>query len=220
MEFVALIPLRGGSKGIPNKNIKIFGGKPLCFWVLQAALNSKNISEVFVSSDSDKILNVSKSISNKIKIIKRPEKLAQDNSSTEDVLIDFSSKVEFKNIVTIQATSPFTSSNDLDNAINLYKKKRLDSLFTAVRSKRFYWNDDMKPINYNPKKRLMRQDFKGTLMENGAFYITKKKVLINEKCRLAGKIGVFEMDPKHSYELDEKEDWIIMSRKIKQYSKN
>ena len=207
--------MRGGSKGIPNKNIKSFGGKPLCSWVIHAALNSKYISEVYVSSDSNKILKVSKSISKQIKAVKRHKELAKDSTSTEDVLIDFSKNVDFDNLITIQATSPFTTSKNIDEAIKLFKKNRFDSLFTAVRSKRFYWYDNMKPINYNYQKRVMRQNFRGTLMENGAFYITSKNILIKKKCRLGGKIGVYEMDILHSHELDEKDDWDIMSRKIK-----
>jgi N-acylneuraminate cytidylyltransferase len=215
MSFIALIPMRGGSKSIPNKNIKKFGGKPLCYWVIKAAIESKFITDVYVSSDSDKILKISKSISKKIKIIKRLDKLAKDNSSTEDVLLDFSNRIDFENLITIQATSPFTTSKNIDEAIHVYKKNKLDSLFTAVRSKRFYWNDNIKPINYNPKKRVMRQNFKGTLMENGAFYITKKEILVKHKCRLGGKIGVYEMGNMHSLELDEFDDWNIMSKKIK-----
>ena len=215
MSYTSLIPMRGGSKSIPNKNIKKFGGKPLCYWTIKAAIESKFITDVYVSSDSDKILKISKGISKKIKIIKRLDKLAQDNSSTEDVLLDFSNSIDFENLITIQTTSPFTSSKNIDEAIHIYKKNKLDSLFTAVRSKRFYWSDNIKPINYNPKKRVMRQNFKGTLMENGAFYITKKGILVKHKCRLGGKIGVYEMDNIHSLELDELDDWNIMSKKIK-----
>ncbi len=215
MNFIALIPMRGGSKSIPNKNIKKFGGKPLCSWVLEAALRSKLIDKIYVSSDSNKILNTVNKISKKIVTIQRSKIFSQDNTPTEDVLLDFCQLIDFKNLITIQATSPFTSTMDIDNAIKKYKKNKLDSLFTAVRSKRFYWYDNLKPINYNPKKRLMRQDFKGTLMENGAFYITNKKTLLKNKCRLGGKIGVYEMDMNHAIEIDEIEDWNIMSQKIK-----
>jgi len=215
MNFTALIPMRDGSKSIPNKNIKKFGGKPLCAWVLESALKSKYIDEIYVSSNSNKILDISSKISNKIKTIKRSNDLALDDTSTEEVLLDFCQQIEFKNLITLQVTSPFTTNFDLDNAIKKYKKNKLDSLFTAVRSKRFYWSDNLKPINYNPKKRLMRQDFRGTLMENGAFYITSKKTLLKDKCRLGGKIGVYEMDSTHAIEIDEIEDWNILSQKIK-----
>ena len=206
--------MRGGSKSIPNKNIKKFGGKPLCAWVLDSALKSKEIDQIYVSSDSDKILSTVNKISKKIITIKRKKQLAMDYSSTEDVLLDFAKCVDFKNIVTIQATSPFTSEKDLDAAIKKFKNERLDSLFTAVRSKRFYWDDNLNPINYDPKKRIMRQNFKGTLMENGAFYITNKKILEKNKCRLGGTIGVYEMNEMHSFEIDEMLDWNILSKLI------
>ncbi len=215
MRFVAIIPMRGGSKSIPNKNIKKFGGKPLCYWVLEAAMKSKLIDEIYVSSDSQKILNIVKKLSKKINLISRSPELAKDDTSTEDVLLDFCKKVDFKNLLTIQATSPFTTHIHLDTAIKKFNNQKLDSLFTAVRSKRFYWSDSLKPINYIPKARSMRQDFKGTLMENGSFYITNRKTLLKEKCRLGGKIGVFEMDENHAIEIDEIEDWNLLKKRIK-----
>ncbi len=215
MSFTALIPMRGGSKSIPNKNIKLFGGKPLCAWVLDAVKNSKFIDEIYVSSDSNRILEIVEKINKKVNLLKRSPSLAKDKTSTEEVMLDFASKFNFDNLVTLQVTSPFTSSKDIDNAIKIFKQEGMDSLFTSVRIKRFFWGDNMKPLNYNPRKRLMRQDFKGTLMENGAFYITNRNVLSKYKCRLAGKIGSYEMPMINSMELDEIEDWKAMSKLIK-----
>ena len=212
MRNIALIPLRGGSKGIPNKNIKKFLGKPLCEWVLKAALKSKFIDEVYVSSDSSKILNTVSKISKKINLIKRSSYLAKDSTATEDVIIDFMDSKKFDNLILIQATSPLTESIHLDEAGSIFMKKKLDSLFTAVRTKRFFWKNNLTPINYNYKKRPNRQDFKGTLMENGAFYIFTRELMKNKKSRLGGKIGVYEMDEIHSLELDEITDWEILQR--------
>jgi len=215
MSFTALIPMRGGSKSIPNKNIKLFGGKPLCAWVLDAVKNSKFIDEIYVSSDSNRILEIVEKINKKVNLLKRSPSLAKDKTSTEEVMLDFASKFNFDNLVTLQVTSPFTTCKDIDNAIKSFKQEGMDSLFTSVRVKRFFWSDNMKPLNYNPRKRLMRQDFKGTLMENGAFYITNRNVLSKYKCRLAGKIGSYEMPMINSMELDEIEDWKAMSKLIK-----
>ncbi len=138
MSFTALIPMRGGSKSIPNKNIKLFGGKPLCAWVLDAVKNSKFIDEIYVSSDSNRILEIVEKINKKVNLLKRSPSLAKDKTSTEEVMLDFASKFNFDNLVTLQVTSPFTTSKDIDNAIKIFKQEGMDSLFTSVRIKRFF----------------------------------------------------------------------------------
>ena len=210
LRIVALVPLRGGSKGIKKKNIKLIAGKPLCEWGLNGALQSKYIDDVYVSTDSEEIKSVVTSISSKIKIIDRPKKLALDETSTEDVLTHFSSLVDFDILITIQVTSPLTTCLDLDAAINQYIDNKCDSMVTVVRSKRFLWTDKGEPVNYIPRHRPRRQDFDGVLVENGAFYITSQKILLEENCRLGGNICVYEMNEETFYEIDEPADWEIV----------
>ncbi|MBC8227375.1 MAG: acylneuraminate cytidylyltransferase family protein [Gammaproteobacteria bacterium] len=211
MKTIALIPLRGGSKSIIDKNIKIISGKPLCAWTLLSASYSKMIDEVYVSTDSSKIKSVVEDLNLGVKIIDRPKELASDTASTESVMLHFLEQVEFDNLVTIQATSPLLTSDDLDQAIDAFFLNSYDSLLSVVRSKRFFWDDAGFPINYSPSQRPRRQDFKGTLMENGAFYITKNSLLSIERCRLGGTIGFYEMTEKAAIEIDELSDWKIVS---------
>lgn len=208
MTTVALIPLRGGSKSIPKKNIKLIGGKPLSAWTLDAATGAVEIDAVYVSTDSVEIAGVVEEIGGGIKVIPRPAEFATDQASTESVMLHFMSQVDFDVLVTIQATSPLLTARDLDQAITQFQAEGLDSMLSAVRTKRFFWNDDASPINYDPLHRPRRQDFPGTLMENGAFYITKREVLERYQCRLGGKIGVYEMDESTAVEIDEPEDWV------------
>ncbi len=215
MKIKALVPLRGGSKSIPMKNIKMLGGKPLCYWVLESLLKTKEISDIFVSTDSVRIARVVKKLNKDIQIIKRPKHLANDFTATERVMLHFAKKIDFDLLVTVQATSPFTSEKDISNAIKKFKKDKLDSLLTAVRLKRFFWSDNSTPLNYNPTRRPPRQKFGGTLTENGAFYITSKKCLKTHKCRLGGKIGIFEMSEKNFTEIDEPSDWAKVSKLLK-----
>ena len=222
-KIVALVPLRGGSKGIPKKNIKNMAGKPLCAWVLEAARLSKFIDEVYVSTDSEEIIRVVKEIDASIHIVKRPQPLSDDFSSTESVMLHFMDNVDFDILVTIQATSPLTQSTDIDNALLEFRNSKKDSLLTAVESKRFFWNYECEPINYNPINRPRRQDFQGYLMENGAFYITSREVLRREKCRLGGNIGIHIMDDESFLEIDEPSDWdmmeLILNKKFRGESK-
>lgn len=207
LKNLALVPLRGGSKGIPKKNIKSIAGKPLCAWVLESAVNCKLIDDVYVSTDSEEIAEVVNSLDLGVKIVMRPSEFATDRASTESVMQHFVSKVNFDVLTTIQATSPLLTSKHLEIAINQFEIENLDSMLTAVRSKRFFWNDNGTPINYDPLSRPRRQDFKGTYMENGAFYLTKKSILEHFNCRLGGKIGIFEMPEETILEIDEPSDW-------------
>jgi CMP-N-acetylneuraminic acid synthetase len=205
--IACLCPLRGGSKSIPKKNIRTIAGKPLSAWSLQAAASAQLIDEVYVSTDCLEIGEVVKQLGLGITVLPRSKELATDLASTELVMLDFLKRVSFDCLVTIQATSPLTTAKDLDLAITRFHALQLDSMLSAVRTTRFFWNDDATPLNYDPLQRPRRQDFRGTLMENGAFYITKRAVLERYQCRLGGRIGIFEMDHATSLEIDEPEDW-------------
>jgi YrbI family 3-deoxy-D-manno-octulosonate 8-phosphate phosphatase len=210
--IVALIPLRGGSKSIPNKNIRDMAGKPLCAWVLESACKAIGASNVFVSTDNPEIAGVVERLGLGVKIIDRPAELATDTASTESVLLHFAEVVDFNTIITLQATSPLTTSDDIKNALLLFKQNAYDSMLTGVRIKRFFWTLNGKAVNYNPRKRPQRQKMDGWIMENGAFYITKLNILKSYKCRLGGKIGIFVMPSETAVEIDEPEDWQTAER--------
>lgn len=213
---VALIPLRGGSKSIPKKNIRLLSEIPLCIWVLKSALLAKYISDVYVSTDSEEIADIVLNHCPDVKIVDRPSQYATDTASTEDVMSHFLSVIETDILVTMQATSPLTEPYHIDEALFKFHDEKLDSLFTAIRLKRFLWSDQIKPINYVPKNRPRRQDFHGTLMENGAFYITDALNFQKNRTRLFGEIGVYEMTEEHGLELDEEEDWLKLEAYISQ----
>ncbi len=212
MKIFALIPLRGGSKSIPKKNIKQLAGKPMSAWVLEAAVASSLIESVYVSTDSVEVANVVDELCLGVHVVPRPEKYATDDASTESVMLHFMRNINFDALVTIQATSPLLKTEDLDKAITKFRADQLDALLSAVRTKRFFWNDDSTPINYDPSNRPRRQEFRGTLMENGAFYITRREILHRYQCRLGGKVGIYEMDESTAVEIDELEDWDRVER--------
>ena len=215
-QVVALIPLRGGSKSILKKNIKLICGRPLCAWVLEAATNSEMIDHVYVSTDSKEIADVVTDLNMGVGIIERPSNLSTDKSTTESVMLHAMELIPFDKIVTIQATSPLLESEHIDRALADFEKLKYDSMISAVRVKRFFWRDDGLPLNYNPIKRPLRQDFQGTFMENGAFYITKRDILKSQKCRVGGDIGIFEMNENTAVEIDEPDDWNIVESLLKE----
>lgn len=212
--IIALIPLRGGSKSIPGKNIKPLGGKPLCAWALEAAFQSGIFERLIVSTDSTEIAGVVKKIGIPLEVIMRPSEYATDTATTESVMLHAASLIDFEVMAIIQATSPLTRPIDFAEAYDQFKKQEADSLVACVRLKRFFWSDEGQPINYNPLHRPMRQQFRGTLWETGAFYFTKRRILEECKCRLGGKIAVYELPEDLAADIDEPEDWERLERII------
>ena len=211
---VALIPLRGGSKSIPQKNIKTIAGKPLCAWVLEAAVATRGIEATYVSTDCEQIKAVVLGLGLGVEVLDRPAKLATDEASTESVMLHFMNTVDFDRLVTIQATSPLLDSVHLEQALILFEQNQLDSMLSAVRSRRFFWRDDGTPLNYDPRQRPRRQDFEGLLMENGAFYVTCRQTLVDLQCRLGGNVGIFEMPEETALEIDEPLDWNLVEAQL------
>ena len=210
--FSALIPLRIGSKGIPKKNIKKIAGKPLFEWVLRAALNAKHIDDIYISTESEEIMNEVEALGVGVKIIQRPAHLADDFASTEAVMLHALNQLASDYMVTIQATSPLLTQLDIDSACAQFAQAGHDSLLSAVRMKRFLWSEEGCPLNYDPEKRPRRQNFRGTLIENGAFYISDLTLLAETKTRLHGNIGIYEMPEDTFIELDSPADWLLVEQ--------
>jgi len=217
---IAFIPLRAGSKSIPNKNIKPMNGRPLVYWVLDAAVKCEYIDKIYVSTDGAKIEQVAEEYkSDKIIVIGRSAETARDDSSTESAMLEFAERYEFKNIVLIQATSPLLEKHDLDKGFEMFFSGRDDSVLSVVRQKRFIWAENEEgsysPQNYDIQKRPRRQEFEGFYVENGAFYITSRQCLIDSKCRMSGRIGLVEMTEESYFEIDSIHDWNIVELLLK-----
>lgn len=216
MRWVAYMPLRGGSKSIPGKNIRPLAGRPLFAWSMGAALDSGVFDELWVGTDSDQIAStVLQVFGERVRVFRREARTCTDEASTESAQLEFAAAVGFSVLGTIQATSPLTLPGDFRRAREAFENAGADSLLTATRVKRFFWSDDAKPLNYDPSRRPRRQEFAGTLMENGAFYFTSRQVLEKTGCRLGGRIAIHEMAPENATEIDEPEDWIEVERLLR-----
>jgi N-acylneuraminate cytidylyltransferase len=183
--------------------------------VLKAATDSKHIDEVWVSTEDPKIKKVVLNLGLGIKVLDRPKELAEDSSSTESVMLHFAKAVPFDILVTLQATSPITTGENIDQALEEFSEKGFDSLLTGVLSKSFIWTPEGKPLNYDPMRRPRRQDWTGSIVENGAFYITKRKTLEETSCRLGGKIGIYKMPKDSAIEIDEPKDFNVIAKLLK-----
>lgn len=224
---VAFIPVRGGSKSIPLKNIKPISGKPLVYWTVKAACGCKYIDKVYVATDSDKIKDtvnefktgIEAELFSKAEVIGRSAESASDTASTEYAMLEFASNYDFDNIVLVQATSPLLQAADLDRGFEAFMTEGTDSVLSVVRQKRFHWGNDedgyAHPTNYDVFHRPRRQEFDGYLVENGAFYISSKADLLKYQNRVSGNIKAVEMSEDTFFEIDEPSDWVIIEALMK-----
>lgn len=211
--WVALVPLRAGSKSIPMKNLRPIAGRPLFSWVVAEAIRSAAFEEVWIATDSPEIAGEAERLfGSQINVFERSPESSTDTAPTEAVMGEFQAAVAFDVLGLIQATSPLTDAAHLAEAKQQFLAHDYESLVTVVRSKEFLWNEDGRPVNYEPAHRPRRQDHPGHLVENGAFYFTRSDVLRDRRCRLGGRIGLFEMPASCRWELDEPEDWLIVEQ--------
>jgi len=203
---------RGGSKGIPNKNMVLLKNKPMIKYVLDSSLNSM-VDETWVCSDSIDILNFSNTLG--AKVLLRPKELATDTSPSEDSLLFFCKNVNFDVLVFIQPTSPLLKSKYINEGVLKIKNKEYDSVFSVSEEHWIpRWTKELTPINWDVKNRPRRQDMDVCYIENGAFYITKKKNLLHSKLRYSGKKGFVIMPYSESFQVDSYDDLAIIEKLI------
>ena len=216
--ITAFIPARGGSKGVPNKNIKEFAGKPLIVHSIEYALNCSQIDEVVVSTDDDKIATISRKAG--ARIVNRPPELSTDSATTESAIHHFVNKFNKKPdiLVLLQPTSPYRPKRSLENAISHFTENEFDSLLSIIPTHRFFWrvkDDQTTFAEYDYLNRPRRQDLKHEdirYMENGSLYIFTRKHFDKTGNRLGGKIGYVEWPEEYSLEIDTPLDFDILEK--------
>ncbi len=215
MKYLAIIPARGGSKRLLNKNILDLNGKPLIAWSIKAAKNSKKIDDVIVTSDSDKILDIAKKYN--VKTIKRPDFLASDTATTFDVIKHAieNLKEKFEYIVLLQPTSPLRNEKHIDEAIELLEKKNADAVISVCEmdhsplwSNTLPENLDMSNFLRDEVKNKRSQELEKYYRLNGAIYICKTDRLLEEKTFfIKDNIFAYVMDRKSSVDIDDEIDF-------------
>jgi N-acylneuraminate cytidylyltransferase len=227
MRVSCIILARGGSKGIPKKNIIDFCGKPLIAWTILQALDAKEVTDVWVSSDSNEILEIAKYYG--ANTIIRPEKISGDLEPSESAwlhAVDFieqQSENSIDYVLAPQVTSPLRHAIDFSDAIIQIKADGSDSLLSVAEVEDFFiWkqgiNENPQSVNYNYRDRKPRQKIEKTYLENGSFYLFKPKVLINDNNRLGGDISLFLMDRYKMFQIDNTEDIELSSVVMKGFN--
>jgi CMP-N,N'-diacetyllegionaminic acid synthase len=229
LKIIGIIPARGGSKGIPQKNIKLLNGKPLISYTIDAAKKSKFIDHVFVSTDDTQISEISKQYGAEIPCL-RPKELAADDTLTLPVIQHMTRYVE-ENIdktdiiITLQPTSPLRTAQDIDNAIQKLIDTDADSVSSVFEVETHPYltaTVDVDRINwlYSEEKRGRRQDFPHIYALNGAIYATKREVLLEGNSLYGKDNRAYIMPQERSIDIDNIYDFIQIESILKKGNKN
>ena len=224
-KIVAIIPARGGSKGLPRKNIIDLAGKPLIAWTIEAALKSKYITKTIVSSDDEEILNFSKNYG--ADVIERPDNLASDTATSESVVdhtIDFlqCNGEEFDILVLLQPTSPLRTSIDIDSAFEIMFDNNSTAIISVfetdnkiLKSFKYGVNGYIEGISNNKYPFMRRQDLPKTYMPNGAIYIVNIDAFRISRGFMTDRTSCYVMPITRSLDIDTELDLRSIERIIK-----
>lgn len=215
-KILAVIPARGGSKGVPRKNIRNFFGKPLIAWTLEEAKKSKYIDRVIVSSEDDEIINVAKKFGGDVPYI-RPKQLATDFSSGIDPVLHAIEEIpEYDYIILLQTTSPLRIVEDIDKCIEKMIRNNVPACVSVSKTEKSpTWmfslenNNLLNPLIKNTNNSARRQDLPEFYNLNGAIYIAEKEWLTAKKTFLTSETIAYIMPQNRSYDIDTENDFII-----------
>ena len=234
MKILAIIPARGGSKGVPLKNIKLLNKKPLLQYTSNVALRSKLLSKVILSTDDEAIISVGKKLGIEVPFL-RPTNLAKDSSPTLPVIqhaltyLNDNLNEEYEAVCLLQVTSPFRTVEFLDAAIRKFIKCKADSLISVQKVPHEFnphWtfekdqNDYLKIATGDKKLIPRRQDLPDTYHRDGSIYITKVSTIFDQNSLYGNKIAYIESPKEHYVNIDTEDDWKkaeLMASRLKKF---
>lgn len=221
---LAVIAARGGSKGIPHKNLLDLCGKPLIAWTVEQARAARGVDVVAVSSDSDNILAAAEAAG--AVGVRRPDDISGDLASSESAWLHALDATEarmgqFERVVALQATSPIREPGDIESALATFDRDHLDSLLSVCEVEDYFnWRigaSGPEPINYDYRNRRMRQQIEKRYLENGSFYVLIPSLLREQNNRLGGKIGFHVMERHKMFQIDRPEDVKLCAAIMRSY---
>lgn len=207
MKILAVIPARAGSKGIPNKNLRILGAKPMIYYAINNAIKSRYITDIVVSTDSTEVALIAKQMG--VKVHQRNKDLCKDDITLDPVIYDAIDKKEnWDYIVTLQPTSPTLSVSTLDSAIQYAINQDMDTLISTVNKPHLSWKEEHGNKMPNYKERLNRQQLPANYIETGAFVISKANI-VTPNTRIGKKIDIYELPEKEAIDIDGFPDLLV-----------
>lgn len=212
---VALLPMKGNSERVPNKNLKLFNGKPLFHWVLNELLKSKYIDEIIVNTDSDLIKkNISDNFNSKVKVIDRPKEIIGDFVSMNEIIAYDISQTEGSIYLQTHSTNPLLTAKSIDNALEKMKlnidSNVFDSIFSVTKLQTRLYDSQGIPLNHDPDNLERTQDLNPIFEENSNFFIFSKNSFKQARNKRIGKNPLmFEIDKLEAMDIDEPQDFTI-----------
>jgi len=212
---LAVIPARGGSKGLPNKNILELAGKPLIAWSIEAASESKYIDRLIISTDSKEIADVAKQYNCEVPFMRPPE-LATDDANSDEVILHALDKLgdKYDIVMVLQPTSPLRESKDIDQALELMQKNNISAVVSVCSSKKpLHWHftlesdGKLKQIYKDKIFYTNRQELPITYSPNGALYIAKTDYFRSKKTFYTSSTFAYLMPPERSVDIDSQIDF-------------
>ena len=230
MKVLGLIPARGGSKGIPGKNKKLLGGKPLLQYTIEASLQSRALDHVIFSSEDQELMSLAKELGVAVPFT-RPQELAEDTSGSLGVVqhaLQFmqAQGMHYDAVCLLQVTNPFRSAQMIDDAVSAFAKANTDALVSVLKVPHEYnphWvfeaseNGQLKIATGEKEIIKRRQDLPDAYIRDGAIYITKSEVLLEQNSLYGSSISYIESDPQWHVNIDTMEDWKIAEALVKKF---
>lgn len=225
-KILAIIPARGGSKGVPRKNIRLAGGKPLISWIIEAAQKSVYIDRLILSSDDDEIIQVAQKCGCEVPFI-RPYELAQDNSSISDVVLHALNQIPgYDYVMVLQPTSPLTIEDDIDGCIELCISSGYKSLVSVTEpNKSPYWmfkmgpSNQLEPILGQKYLQKRRQDLPSAYIPTGAVYIAESIWFLHNKSFYSEMTSGYIIPSRRSLDIDTEDDLKLFTSKLRHQKK-
>lgn len=217
MKILAVIPARGGSKGIPRKNVRLMAGKPLIAYSIENAIKCKYDIDVVVSTDNEEISRIATNYG--VTVIERPLYLSTDEVTLDPVIshaveyMESIHHIQYNIVITMQPTSPLLKVLSLNNAIDEFVTLGYDTILSVINKPHLSWTEENGRITPMYKERLNRQYLPKSLQETGAFLISKRE-FINKKSRIGPKVSVFEISETESIDIDTPQDWWVAEKEL------
>ena len=209
LKVTALVPMKGNSERVPNKNIRLLNGKPVCHWILESISQSKYIDEVIINTDSPKIKEIVASF-DFVKVIDRPDYLLGDKVSIQPLIAHDIEYAKHEIILQTHSTNPLLKTETIDSAIKTYfeNNEEHDALFSVTPVQQRFYFKNRKAVNHDPQNLIQTQLLEPLFHENSCIYIFSKDVNRKVKNRLGNNPFFFEMDNLEAADIDEWHDFL------------
>lgn len=213
---IAIVPMKGNSERLSNKNLRPFNGKPLLFWILNTLSKSKYIEQIYIATDSEEIGKVCKKYFD-IKVIQHTKALAGNLVSMNKILGYDIAKIEGDYFLQTHCTNPLLTTKTIDKAINkFFSLNNFDSLFSITKIQKRIYDNKLKPINHNPNKLIRTQDLKPVYEENSNLYIfSRESFRKNKNNRIGRHPFLFEIGKNEATDIDSVDDFVLAEQLMK-----